>query len=128
MTARRLDVASLALLLVGLICALFSYWLITAHGLNPLILVPSVAAATTGAGHITKRERRTPLEPAQRLVDGGLTVASPREPDRYELDDVAQEFGIDLDEPDDLDRLVRLIDERIARALAGVVTYSRGVR
>lgn len=53
---RRLDVAGLVLLLLGLVCGVFAYWLITAHGLNPLILVPSVAAATTGAIHITKRE------------------------------------------------------------------------
>jgi hypothetical protein len=55
-TRRRLDVASLALLLLGLACGCLAYWLITAHGLNPLILVPPVAAATTGASHITKRE------------------------------------------------------------------------
>lgn len=53
---RRLDVAGLALLLLGLICGVFAYWLIAEHNLNPLILVPSVAAATTGASHITKRE------------------------------------------------------------------------
>lgn len=53
---RRLDVAGLALLLIGLIIGCLSYWLITEYGLNPLILVPSVAAATTGASHITKRE------------------------------------------------------------------------
>ncbi len=53
---RRLDVAGLALLLLGLVCGVLAYWLITEHGLNPLILVPSVAAATTGASHITKRE------------------------------------------------------------------------
>lgn len=53
---RRLDVAGLALLLLGLICGVLAYWLITVHNVNPLILVPSVAAATTGASHITKRE------------------------------------------------------------------------
>ncbi len=53
---RPLDVAGLALLLLGLICGVLAYWLITEHGLNPLILVPSVVAATTGASHITKRE------------------------------------------------------------------------
>lgn len=53
---RRLDVAGIALLLLGLICGVIAYWLIIEHNLNPLILVPSVAAATTGASHITKRE------------------------------------------------------------------------
>jgi len=53
---RRLDVASLALLLLGLVFAVFSYWLIEDHGLSPLIVIPSIVAATTGAGHITKRE------------------------------------------------------------------------
>lgn len=53
---RRLDAAGLALLVLGFICGVIAYWLITEHGLNPLILVPSVAAATIGASHITKRE------------------------------------------------------------------------
>lgn len=53
---RRLDVASLALLLIGLVFGGLSYWLITNHGLNALIIVPSISAATTGATHITKRQ------------------------------------------------------------------------
>lgn len=53
---RRLDTASLALLLLGLVFGGLSYWLVAAHGLNALILVPSIVAATTGATHITKRE------------------------------------------------------------------------
>lgn len=53
---RRLDVASLALLVVGIVCGGISHLLITEHGLNPLILVPPVIAATTGVLHITKRE------------------------------------------------------------------------
>lgn len=53
---RRLDLASLALLLTGLIFGVISYWLVTHRGLNALIIVPSIVAATTGACHITKRE------------------------------------------------------------------------
>lgn len=53
---RQLDLASLALLLVGLVFGGFSYWLVTNHGLNALILVPSIVAATTGALHIVKRQ------------------------------------------------------------------------
>lgn len=53
---RRLDLAGLALLLVGLICGALAYWLIEYRGLNVLAIVPSVVAATTGATHLTKRE------------------------------------------------------------------------
>jgi NhaP-type Na+/H+ and K+/H+ antiporter len=53
---RRLDLAGLALLLTGLVFGVISYWLVTERGLNPLIIVPSIVAATTGASHITKRE------------------------------------------------------------------------
>ncbi|WP_460867073.1 hypothetical protein [Nocardioides pakistanensis] len=53
---RRLDLASLTLLLVGLIFGALSYWRIEYHGLNVLVIVPSVVAATTGATHLTKRE------------------------------------------------------------------------
>jgi len=54
--SRRLDTASLALLLIGLVCGGISYWLVADLGLNVLIIVPSIVAATTGALHITKRE------------------------------------------------------------------------
>ena len=53
---RRLDMASLTLLIIGIVCGAFSYWLVSEHGLNPLILVPSVVAATIGATHLSKRE------------------------------------------------------------------------
>lgn len=53
---RQLDVASLALLIIGLVFGALSYWLITEHGQNPLVLVPSVVAATIGGTHISKRE------------------------------------------------------------------------
>lgn len=53
---RRLDVASLALLLVGLVFGVLAYWLITVRDVNALVLVPSIVAITTGASHIAKRE------------------------------------------------------------------------
>lgn len=53
---RRLDIASLSLLVLGVVCGAISYWLIADRGLNPLVLAPSVVAATIGATHITKRE------------------------------------------------------------------------
>lgn len=53
---RRLDVGSLILLVVGLLSAVFSYWLITSANINPIILVPSIVAATIGALHLTKIE------------------------------------------------------------------------
>lgn len=53
---RQLDVASLALLVLGLVFGALSYWFITEHGQSPLVLIPSVVAATIGATHISKRE------------------------------------------------------------------------
>lgn len=53
---RRLDVAGLTLLLIGLAFGILSYWLITYQDLNVLIMVPSVVAVVTGAAHVTKRE------------------------------------------------------------------------
>lgn len=53
---RRLDPAGLALLTVGLVFAVISYWLVVDRGFNPLVMVPSIVATTTGACHITKRE------------------------------------------------------------------------
>ena len=53
---RALDGPSLALLLVGLVFAALSCWLVAAHGLNALVIVPSLVAAGTGATHLTKRE------------------------------------------------------------------------
>ena len=53
---RRLDVASLILLLISVSFGAFSYWLVTSHQLNAAILIPSVVAATIGATHLTKLE------------------------------------------------------------------------
>lgn len=53
---RRLDVAGLTLLLIGLVSGFFAYWLITYQDLNAIIIIPSVIAVTTGATHLTKRE------------------------------------------------------------------------
>lgn len=53
---RRLDVASLLLLLSGLICGVISYWLVTSAGVNALVMAPSIVVATFAATHLTKRE------------------------------------------------------------------------
>ena len=53
---RRLDLAGLTLLLIGIVFGGLSYWLVTDHGLSALIIIPSIVAAATGATHITKRE------------------------------------------------------------------------
>lgn len=53
---RRLDVAGLALLLIGLTFGVLSYLAISDRGLSVLLIVPSAVAATTGALHLTKRE------------------------------------------------------------------------
>lgn len=60
---RRLDVASLALFVLGLVCGTVCYWLIADHGVNALWLVPSVVIATTGASHLTKLEAKRDLPP-----------------------------------------------------------------
>jgi hypothetical protein len=53
---RRLDAAGLALLLIGLLFGALSYWLVTQRDYNPLAMVPSIVAATTGASHVSKRQ------------------------------------------------------------------------
>ena len=53
---RRLDLASVALAMTGVLSGTFAYWLISAHEANALVLVPSVVAATLGATHLTKVE------------------------------------------------------------------------
>jgi hypothetical protein len=53
---RRLDAAGLILLFIGLVFGALAYWLIVDRGVNPLILVPAVVAATLGAMHVSKRE------------------------------------------------------------------------
>jgi uncharacterized membrane protein YfcA len=55
---RRLDVASLALMLTGVIAGGYSGWLIATQGHHPILLIPSVCAAVTGARHLTKWEAR----------------------------------------------------------------------
>lgn len=52
---RRLDLAGVALLLIGLASGLLAYVFITENGTNPLLLVPSVIATMTGGQHLTKR-------------------------------------------------------------------------
>lgn len=53
---RTVDLASLALLIVGLSFGVLAYVLITRNGASPLLLVPSVIAATLGGTHLTKRQ------------------------------------------------------------------------
>ena len=53
---RRLDGASLTLLLIGIVFAILAYWLITVERFNPLLIVPSIVASTLGASHLIKRE------------------------------------------------------------------------
>lgn len=55
---RKVDVASLALLLIGLAFGVLARWLIVNHGSDPIILAPSVVAATLGATNLLKREAR----------------------------------------------------------------------
>jgi len=52
--SRQLDLASLALLAVGLINGIGAYWLVTYRHGNALLMIPSIAAATTGARHLFK--------------------------------------------------------------------------
>lgn len=61
--------ASLALLLCGLVFGGLSYPFIVDNQANPLMLVPSVVAAVLGATHLTKIEapRPVPRKPS-RLV------------------------------------------------------------
>ena len=53
---RRLDAASLALLVIGIVFGGLSCWLVANRGLNALIIGPSIVAVATGATHLTKRE------------------------------------------------------------------------
>ena len=53
---RKLDAASLALTLLGLICGVFGYLLIEAKDYSALLLTPSVIAVTVGVMNITKLE------------------------------------------------------------------------
>lgn len=53
---RRLDVASLALLLVGLASAVFACWLVAAHHWSALVILPAVLAVILGATHLTKMQ------------------------------------------------------------------------
>lgn len=54
-TRRRLDVANFVLLLVCLVSALVAVALIT-HGLNAIVLVPSVVVGTLAATRLVKYE------------------------------------------------------------------------
>jgi hypothetical protein len=53
---RSIDVAGFALLVCGLVFGAVALWLIEDRGYTPLLLVPSIVAATIGATHLTKWE------------------------------------------------------------------------
>jgi hypothetical protein len=53
---RRLDLASAMLTSVGVLAGVLAYWLITAHGTSPLLLIPAIVATTIGATHLVKYE------------------------------------------------------------------------
>jgi len=53
---RRLDLASLALLIVGIVFGVIAYALVRLEGSDPLIMVPAVVAATLGISNLTKRQ------------------------------------------------------------------------
>ena len=50
------DVASALLLAIGLFFGVVSIWLIAYNNVNPLIVLPSLVAAFTGATHLFKYE------------------------------------------------------------------------
>lgn len=52
----RVDLSGVALFLIGLVSGILSYLLVSVSDVNPLVLVPSVVAATLGATSLTKRE------------------------------------------------------------------------
>lgn len=53
---RKLDLASLALALIGLVSGVLAYVLIETKGYNALVIVPAVVTLTIGLLNITKLE------------------------------------------------------------------------
>ena len=53
---KRLDLSSLALVLLCLISGVYAHVLISEAGMSPLLIVPSVVGATYGLLNITKWE------------------------------------------------------------------------
>ena len=53
---RRLDVAGAVLTVIGVVCGILAYWLITNDEANALVIVPGTVAATIGLSHLVKRE------------------------------------------------------------------------
>ncbi|MDV6262186.1 hypothetical protein [Rhodococcoides yunnanense] len=53
---RRLEIASLALPLIGLVFGVSAYWLVADKHFNVLVAVPSIVAAALEATHLVKRE------------------------------------------------------------------------
>lgn len=52
----KIDLASAALTVIGLVFGAITYCLITAEHANPLVIVPSIVAITVGITHLVKRE------------------------------------------------------------------------
>lgn len=52
----RLDVASLVLLVIGLVFGVFSYWLVDVRGENILVMAPALVTAAMGAAHLLKKQ------------------------------------------------------------------------
>lgn len=52
----RLDVASLALMAIGVASGIFSYYLVVDRDLSPLVALPSVVAIVLGAMNLVKKE------------------------------------------------------------------------
>ncbi|MPV50151.1 hypothetical protein GCG21_09060 [Pseudactinotalea sp. HY160] len=58
--ARRIDLGSLALLLVGLASGALSSWFVIGAGFSPAIIVPSAAAITIGAMNLVTKQAPKP--------------------------------------------------------------------
>ena len=53
---RRLDVASLLLMLCGIAFGALAYWLVQDRNYNTLVIVPAIVAVTLGASRLVKWE------------------------------------------------------------------------
>lgn len=70
------DIPSVLLLAIGLFFGVVSIWLITFHGVSPLIFFPSLIAAFTGATHLFKYEVPRDLHSDLSASSSGLEVST----------------------------------------------------
>lgn len=49
---RQIDLFSLGLMLIGLMCGIVSIWLLAINNLNIVVIIPSLLAAITGAKNL----------------------------------------------------------------------------